>query len=266
MAEEIITSSGLAAALGAKLLYDVCGPTAKYIGGQLASYAEAGVENLKRVFAVAAQRLHELEKGEGQVPPRLLKDVLEEGYFCEDKLETLYLGGVLASAKGPVTRDDRAVAYCSLLSSLSSYQIRTHYILYSCILRFHAKGLPDLIRWIRRSTGATVMIRETDYIAAMDFSELESPSIIGEHAFIGLQQKGLSEGGISVVRPNSQIRSQPQEDFRYFYPTVFGIELFLWGLGLGDRGIQSYSPELLSESLPPTITPMEIQLGRVSYG
>lgn len=261
----IITGGGLATALGAKLLYDVCGPTAKYIGGQLASSTKAGIGNLQRIFSIAANRARELGKFEGQLPPRLLKNVLEDGYFCEDEIEALYLGGVLASAKGPISRDDRSVAYCSLLSSLSTYQIRTHYILYSCILKFSDIKIPQLLDYIRRGSSCTVLIRESDYLTAMEYTPEESSQIISEHAFIGLEQKGLSEGGNTVNFPNNFIKRQPTEPFRAFYPTVLGIELFLWGLGLGDKGLESYSENSLSDNLPPTVIPIEIELGKVFF-
>lgn len=95
MADEIITSSGLATALGAKLLLDVCGPTAKYVGGELASYTKIGTQNLRRVFEIAAKQLQAQNNTQGQVPPRVLKEILSEGYFCEDEFQALYLGGVL---------------------------------------------------------------------------------------------------------------------------------------------------------------------------
>jgi|ERR1035437_1090409 hypothetical protein len=41
---------GVAAVLSAKLLYDICGPTAKYLGGKFANYTEIGVQDLERVF------------------------------------------------------------------------------------------------------------------------------------------------------------------------------------------------------------------------
>jgi hypothetical protein len=118
MPNEIITTSGLAAAVGLKLLNDVCGPTAKYVGGELKSYTEVGVDNLKRVLKNAAKQIKAQNKDEGQVPPRVLKEILSEGYFCEDELCAMYLGGVLASSKSLVSRDDRAMSYCSLVSNL----------------------------------------------------------------------------------------------------------------------------------------------------
>jgi translation elongation factor EF-G len=111
----------------------------------------------------AAKQLKAQNKIGGQIPPRVLKEVLAEGYFCEDELQAMYLGGVLASSKGPVSRDDRAIAYCSLVNSLSSYQLRTHCILYSTLLRgtHYYLGTPiplkdSVSHWIKKH-GLTVL-------------------------------------------------------------------------------------------------------------
>jgi hypothetical protein len=270
MANEIITSSGLAAAIGVKLLNDVCGPTAKYAGGELASYAKIGVQNLKRVFENAAKQLKAQDKIGGQVPPRVLKEILSEGYFCEDELQAMYLGGVLASSKGPVSRDDRAIAYCSLVSSLSSYQIRTHCILYSTILRathFHIGEKPypikDVLPTIQKQS-LTIVIREADYLAAMEFSEAEQPENIAQHSFVGLEKRGLSERGIYVCHPRNPKKGEVP--FRYFYPTILGVELFLWGQGVGDCGLEAYKPDLLQKiKLPFTVEPYEVHPGQVGF-
>lgn len=266
MAGEIVTHTGIATALGAKLLYDVCGPTAKYMGRGIASKTEVGVNNLKRVFERAAKRIHELNKVEGQVPPRVLKDVLAEGYFCEDEIQAAYLGGVLASSKGPVSRDDRATAYCSLISSLSSYQLRTHYILYATLLRAQQPPFPEVMQWLYRHD-ATVCIKEADYQKAMEFSPIEQPEVIAQHAFVGLEKRGLSEGGMRVVQPFRHSKTSYSDfPFRYFYPTALGIELFLWGHGVGDRGLEGFTQDLVKILTPPiNVNPYDVILGKVSY-
>ncbi|HEY5297384.1 MAG TPA: hypothetical protein VIK59_05620 [Verrucomicrobiae bacterium] len=274
MAGEIITSSGLAAAVGVKLIYDVCGPTAKYAGGELASYAEIGVKNLKRVFENAAKQLKAQNKIGGQVPPRVLKEILSEGYFCEDELQAMYLGGVLASSKGSISRDDRAIAYCSLVNSLSSYQLRTHCIIYSALLRikhYHlGKNLlpiEDIVsRWIQKH-GLTVIIRESDYQSAMEFSAEEHPSNIAQHSFVGLEKKGLSERGIHVCHSRNPNNPKDGEvPFRYFYPTMLGVELFLWGQGVGDCGLEAYRSDLLQKiELPFNVEPYEVHPGQCGF-
>ncbi len=228
---DIVSGTGLLFAVGAKLINDVCGPTAKYLGKELESYTKVGVSNLQRVFGNAAKRLKASGKTDGVVPPRVLKNVLQEGYFVEDELHASYLGGILASSKSPTSRDDRGVTYSVLLSSLSSYQIRTHYLLYSSILRAEQYRWDEMVKWMLRRMGITVAIEDEAYLRAMEFASDESPGPIIEHVFTGLQKHGLSEKGLTVVFPDKRIAKQPTPAFRYFYPTLAGIELFLWGLG-----------------------------------
>jgi hypothetical protein len=262
---DLISGPGLLYAIGAKLIHDVCGPSAKYLSKELESYTKLGVKNLKRVFTKAAKHLETRGKKEGAVPPRVLKNVLQEGYFCEDELQAEYLGGILASSKGPTTRDDRGVTYSSLLSSLSSYQIRTHYILYSSILRSDEHSWDQVAKWMR-GHGITVAIEDTAYVAAMEFSENEPRTAIIEHVFTGLNKQGLCEGGLEVVPPKKRVKGQPHPPFRFFYPTDAGTELFLWGLGVGDYGFEAFTPSLLDDkSLPKSFKPLDVQLGRVSW-
>ncbi|MFC1560903.1 hypothetical protein ACFL4V_00330 [Candidatus Latescibacterota bacterium] len=70
---------------------------------------------------------------EGQVPPRVLKRVLSDGWFCEDEIMREYYGGVLASSRSTINRDDRGKTYLELLSNLSTYQTRTYYIVYTIL-------------------------------------------------------------------------------------------------------------------------------------
>jgi hypothetical protein len=264
---EIISGTGLLLAVGAKLINDVCGPTAKYLGKEMESYTKVGIANLQRIFGNAAKRIELYHKGDGVVPPRVLKNVLQEGYFCDDQLQAEYLGGILASSKSSIARDDRGVTYSVLLSSLSSYQIRTHYLLYSCILVFKQRPWDEMLNWILNGLGITVAIDNDAYMNAMEFAGQERSGPILEHVFTGLQKHGLAEEGLSVIAPNKSVKTQPDINFRYFYPTLAGIELFLWGLGVGDRGFEAYTPDLLNAGdLPKTITPINVQLGRVSWG
>jgi hypothetical protein len=199
----------------------------------------------------------------GAVPSRVLKDVWQQAYFCEDEVQASYLWGVLASSKSELSRDDRAVAYLSILNSLSTYQIRAHAILYSSILRIPSEEFARYKKLIIVG-GVTVSLLEEDYIKSMDFAANESPAIIMKHIFVGLQQHGLSMEGQTIVqlRPPSPVTGP----YRYFYPTALGIELFLWGVGYGDKGFEKYTPELLkSVSFPMSITPYQMGLGHVGY-
>ncbi|MGI9086749.1 MAG: hypothetical protein ACR2HH_03245 [Chthoniobacterales bacterium] len=199
MPSELITPEGLITGTAAKLLYDVFGDTAKMLGRKLSGYSEAGVNNLEHVLKRAYHRQQLTGKGSGSVPPRVIQHLLPEAYFCQDQIQAEYLGGILASSKGPVARDDRAVSHIALLSALSTYQIRTHYLLYSAILRWDGKYADQLDRWLSPHRGITVAIAEKDYQTAMDFAPQEPAPAICQHIFTGLEERGLSEGGLLVV-------------------------------------------------------------------
>lgn len=266
MASELITPEGVLATAGAKFLYDVFGDSAKVIGKRLGTYSELGVDNLERVLKRAYHRLQYRRKNDGAVPVRVIQHVISEAYFCTDEVQAEYLGGILASSKGPIARDDRAVSHLTLLSTLSTYQIRTHYLLYSSILRWHGQYADQVARWLEPQRGITVAISEDSYLRAMDFSSREPVPAICQHIFAGLEERGLSEGGARVVPPNPHVRGQPNPPFRYFHPTVLGIELFMFGLGHGDETIATFTPDLLNDAtLPPAIEPIHLELGRVNW-
>jgi len=64
-----------------------------------------------------------------------LKNVFDEGKYCEDDLSKEYFAGVLASSRTKDGKDDRGMTNAKLVSNLSSYQIRTHYIFYTLLRR-----------------------------------------------------------------------------------------------------------------------------------
>ncbi len=127
--------TGLAILGGAQLSKDLVvkmlGPTADYIGAGIRDWTERRVHNVQRVFANANRMLlpGEIDRP-GAIPPRVLKAVLDEAQFADDELTAEYLGGVLASSRTEIGRDDRAATYSALISRLSTYQLRLHYALY----------------------------------------------------------------------------------------------------------------------------------------
>lgn len=270
-----VKAASIQAAFG-QLIYDVCGPTARYLGSEFETYAVDGISNLKRIFGNARHQLRLVGESEGQVPPRVLQGVLRSGYFCEDELEASYLGGVLASARGPTSRDDRGIAYLAILDGLSTYQIRTHFILYSSILRADvitvggtkiSRYERDILSYVNRN-GLTIGIAESDYRLAMDFVAGEIPEVIAGHSFVGLEERGLSRNGTRLVEafPGQVCEPNKQVAFRYFYPTKLGIELFLWGQGRGAGGLDGYSSDILEAiTIPIRVRPIFVEVGEIGY-
>lgn len=251
--------------LGSKdLLTKLLGPTADYVGGEVKNLVARCNINLDNVFAIAMRKLGQRADVSGEVSPRVLKHIIDEGRFCENELMAEYLGGVLASSKSDSSRDDRGSFYLKTITSLSSYQLRTHFLIHSLIVRAGAPHMQDLHYWFESDT-ISVAIPDDDYKTAMQYAPDEQHEQIAYHSFLGLVLKGLVEGGTRVVQPDEH--STFKIPFRYYWPARHGFELFLWGLGYGKNLCSSYFQLEPSIELPlePEIRVLAIELGKKHF-
>jgi hypothetical protein len=106
-------------------------------------FAQRRMENIGKIFQNATRKLGDKIEKPGMVPPKVLKAVLDEGSFCDDVIAIEYFGGVLASSRTEKGRDDRGARIAKTIEELSSYQIRTHHLIYATIRsKFSSSGLP----------------------------------------------------------------------------------------------------------------------------
>ncbi len=98
--------TGLALFGAAKIIEKLLGPTAEYIGEGAKEWTAKRVENVKYIFSIAATKLGEKINENGTVSPKVLKGILNDGSYCDDKLVLEYFGGVLASSRSNISRDD----------------------------------------------------------------------------------------------------------------------------------------------------------------
>jgi hypothetical protein len=94
------------------------GPSADYLGDGLKTLTEKGVSNIQRVFRSAERKLGSKMNHAGQVPPRVLKNILNEAYFCDSEVAAEYFGGILASSRSNDVRDDRGAYFAALVGRL----------------------------------------------------------------------------------------------------------------------------------------------------
>jgi hypothetical protein len=222
------------ALFGAKdLIIKLLGPTAEYLGKLTEAIAKKQIDNMSRIFYKAVKKLGNKLDEPGGVPPKILKGIFADGGFCEDEISAEYYGGVLASSRSGVSRDDRAVVLLSLLSRMSSYQIRSHYVFYSSLWKVHkGRELNIGVDIERGQLGTFIPTRE--YIAAMDFSSNESLSLILGHVLYGLNREGL----IAAFSSPDYIPDKPEnEPGITFFPMPIGLELYLFAHGISDQPI-----------------------------
>ncbi|MDD5097437.1 MAG: hypothetical protein PHU59_02975 [Candidatus Omnitrophica bacterium] len=231
--DEKLIGTGLVVLGGKDIIVKLLGPTAEYLGQETKNLVKKCNINITRIFNRAAKLLGNKLEQPGVVNPRILKHIINEGAFCEDELSAEYFGGVLASSRTEVSRDDRGLTIISTLSSLSTYQVRTHYILYY-IVRKLFKGI-DIELGIanKRRKEMKIFIPLNVYYKCMDFSNNENPNVIMPHILMGMRRLDLIEGDYAFGSKNEVAKVYPKVDSDgfFFMPTIFGIELYLWAHG-----------------------------------
>jgi hypothetical protein len=235
------------------------GPTADYLRDAIKNQTEKGLKNLGRIFDHAAKTLGgELEKP-GQIPPKILRDVAYHGYVCEDELSAQYFGGVLASSRSDVKRDDRGSSFIQLIGRLSVYEIRSHYIFYTIFRRLCADESHQLGRF-REIQKFTLFVPFEVWAIAMDLQPNEQQHALILHVMNGLSREDLIDGrwcaGGGPERIKELASIQVESDGIVFIPSAVGVELYLWAHGLGkvpasEFLVNQFTPIALDELVIP---------------
>jgi len=236
---EPITTVGLgaiAAYLGKDGLKKLLGPTADYLGGGLRDFTQKRVENIGKIFQNADEKLGEKRETPGSVPPKVLKIVMNDGSYNDDTVAIEYFGGVLASSRTELGRDDRGARMAKLIDDLTTYQLRTHYLIYSTIKEIF-KASKYRFNIDDRSK-MEIFFTLPFYCEIMDFTEDEysNAETLTRHTFFGLSNEGLI--GNFYYGPKEKLKTRfksAEHDGIICQPSALGAELFLWAFGEGDR-------------------------------
>ena len=265
---EPTTTVGLAA-LFAYLSKDgvakILGPTAEYLGDELKVFTQKRVENVGKIFSNAEKKLGDKLERPAQVPPKVLKTIINEGSYFDDAVAVEYFGGVLASSRTEAERDDRGSRMAKIIDNLSVYQIRSHYLIYSTIsVLFSNSG--NSFDTYENGGKMQLFMSYQDYANAMEFTQQEwANHQILSHIFHGLSTDGLIRDSSTFGRQEDlETRFvEPPSDGIICAPTTLGVELFLWAFGHGDKELNflltdDFSSEI--EGIPksiPNVAPIQ---------
>lgn len=222
---------------GAKVVEKILGPTSEYIGEQLREWTEKKVKNTANIFKNAEKKLGKKLEQDGNVSPKILKSILEDGAWCEEELQVEYFGGVLASSRTGVSRDDRGAYYTDLISKLSTYQLRTHYLFYHS-LKQHFDGQDININDGNSWRKLQLFISNETYFNAMDFTKDEGQNWgnLMSHSVWGLNKENLigdfASGDIDHLKKKF---SAVKSNGILISPSKIGVELFMWAYGYGQN-------------------------------
>ena len=249
-----VTTVGLgaiAAYLGKDGVAKILGPTADYLGGELQAFTQKRIESVGKIFSSAEKKLGDKIEVAGQVPPKVLKTIINEGSYTNDDLAIEYFGGVLASSRTEIGRDDRGARMVRILDNMSSYQIRAHYLVYSTISNlFKDKG--EKLGTSQDRIKLQLFLPMAGFYQSMEFNlqEQRDPQLMS-HIWHGLSNDGLIEnhwmfGNKSDLK--SMFKDCPGAGI-VCQPSSVGAELYLWALGKADMPIDY----LLSSRIDTTI-------------
>lgn len=223
-----------------EVLGKLLGPTAEYLGNGMRDLVKISVTNMSRIFAIACEKLKDGLDKKGQVNPRILKNILEEGRFVENIFSAEYFGGILASSRNEDGQDDSSLPYINLIKVLPSFHIHLHFIIYSLAAKFGAIKKEKINNLNIRSLQLMIPLNQLSESLSIqkDSSDMEIWDALvnlSENNLI-YEQYGLKTNNLEKIRGEIEF-NEPGVIVR---PTEKGATLFLKALGY--KGL---SPELI---------------------
>jgi len=108
------------------IIENVLGPTSKEIGQDLQTLYKKGRELILRK---AFQKLKD-PNDRKKANLRVARDVFWNGSFTDEAICAEYFGGILAASRSDDGKNDFGIFYVDIIKSMSSGQLRMHYIIY----------------------------------------------------------------------------------------------------------------------------------------
>ena len=231
--DEIKLLTGTSVAYAAKQLF---GPSLKMYGEQLRDWQKSRQKRFTEIVKIAGRKLD--DKG-GVVTERVVLKIMEEGTLSDDALLLNYYGGVLASSRSKVARDDRGAYWSNLVSSLSAYQARLHYLIYSTLAELlQQKEVFSLGLDKNRQEKCQLYLDLPALLTGMEFSGDEDVIALTRHSITGLIAKELLDNywhrGTGDYLANETGKNIPADGI-IITPSLLGFELFMWVIGKGQE-------------------------------
>lgn len=210
------------------------GPSAVVVGSRLANATAWSLDNVERMFKRATDRS---QGSADPVNPRVLARTVDESSISDNEVMAEYLGGVLASSRTPDGKDDRGVAFVSTVGRLSSSTLALHYACYAhAALALAGQAVnPHLEVQLQPQR---VFVSLIDLFATAKLTETTALT----HGLFAMNGAGLltafSSGPAEHMRQNEVPHAQ--QSGLLYQITFAGIELFMWGMGLGQRSASDF--------------------------
>jgi len=226
------------------LLQRVLGPSADVLGEYFAQSVRRRFDNSLKVARAADRRIGE-DEATRPVSLRVANRIFEESAYCEDDIVTEYLGGVLESSRKSVDSADLGNTYAAYVSRLSVDHLYMHYMVYAQLQRLLHGMCLNLHDGKEVHETASLFISSA--VAERDLPGGASPDSL--YSILGW----LKRDEMIAFGP----AGEPQhlrDDYHdvpaagvVVRPTALGCEMYMWGLGKGNKSLQAYFSDGLEE-------------------
>jgi len=230
----------------------VFGPSLNEVGESLRRLTQRKLDNVGRVVQ-KANRKSRGQKSDSGPDLRAAEAILREAMVAESEIVADYLGGVLASARSG--GGDDAVAWTALIARMSSKELRLHYMIYSAIRR-EALGHTEIN--ILDHPGRERLRILIPYVGNPGLYQALGNSMEAATAPLtatGLERERLFEQnwrfGPDVGTPRPEFEGGGFE----LAPSFNGMNLYMWGHGMGAWGISQFLHDEPLEPLPDISVP-----------
>jgi hypothetical protein len=193
----------------------VLGPTADELGKDVLKLYKMA-KNL--ILQKAFKKLKNPNDGK-RANLRVARDVLWNGSFTDDVICAEYFGGILASSRSEDGKDDSGIFFLDIIKSLSSSQLKMHYIIYRTLNKILVANEDKKTL----NPGNEIEIRREKIF----FSLFEIAEEFKNKDF-GFILHGLHFKGLIGFFQTKEYKLNENESFAYLEvePTSLGVQLF----------------------------------------
>jgi hypothetical protein len=214
------------------------GPTVEYYGEELRDYfKKRRAQNCNNILEKSIKLLGSRLENIGSISTRIVGHLLTDGSFIENELMQEYYAGIIASSRTNDPIEDRALIFLKLLSEMSHYEIKSHYLFYSKIRDLNLNTRYNIFSSIEsQMIKGYVSYNEFETFLGIKDWEYYDKKVLLSDIFFRFDKSALIEnfiyGNIKRIR---NIDPNTHEGDISFSCSVFGVQFYLWAHGEGLR-------------------------------
>lgn len=240
----VVGTTAVGAYLAKDGLNKLLGPTCELLGDKLKTVIEKCDFNVGQVIVNAHKKANEKLDSPGGVSPRVAKNVIEEARFIDEKMAVEYFGGVLASSRSEVENDERGLMFITSLKSMSSIEIKLHYLFYLNLKTKYKSDVREIsVSQTNMANKISLKVKTHEILRTFSMEYNSNSCLMILNSIDSLKRLGLLSEQTNYRYSNDFSKnSSPNIQV---YPTVYGINLFLWANGLSEISPNKFFTEKL---------------------